>query len=150
MGAFIPTILSEFGWVNIKAQLYSVPPYVVACFLTIGLGYCSDRLNRRGIFMLVALCFSITGFSLLRFSDDIHAKYAAVFLNAIGVFAASSGFLSWGVNNTASPAVAAVAGGYMVSNYMRSHNKRQKRIEGLTPDQERLLGHRHPAFKYME
>ena len=35
-------------------------------------------------------------------------------------------------------------------NYMRSHNKRQKRIEGLTPDQERLLGHRHPAFKYME
>ena len=100
MGAFIPTILSEFGWVNIKAQLYSVPPYVVACFLTIGLGYCSDRLNRRGIFMLVALCFSITGFSLLRFSDDIHAKYAAVFLNAIGVFAASSGFLSWGVNST--------------------------------------------------
>ncbi len=100
MGAFVPTILSEFGWTNIKAQLYSVPPYVLACFLTIGLGYCSDRVNRRGIFMLFALCFSITGFAILRFDENVHAKYAAVFLNAIGVFAASSGFLSWGVNST--------------------------------------------------
>jgi hypothetical protein len=49
--------------------------------------------------MLGGLLFSITGFGILRFSDDVHAKYGAVYLNAIGVFAASSGFLSWGINS---------------------------------------------------
>jgi MFS family permease len=102
MGAFVPTILKEFGWTSTKAQLYSVPPYLVACVLTIALGYASDRINRRGVFMLGALLFSITGFGILRFSDDVHAKYGAVFLNAIGVFAASSGFLSWGINSMSS------------------------------------------------
>ena len=82
-----------------KAQLYSIPPYLVACILTIALGYASDRINRRGVFMLGALLLSVTGFGILRFSDDVHAKYGAVFLNATGVFAASSGFLSWGINS---------------------------------------------------
>jgi MFS family permease len=114
MGAFIPTILREFGWTSTKAQLYSVPPYLVACCVTIALGYLSDRINKRGIFMAGILPCSITGFSILRFSSNISAKYAAVFLNAIACFGASSGFLSWGINNAGSPAVAAVAGGYMV------------------------------------
>ncbi|OIW31500.1 MFS general substrate transporter [Coniochaeta ligniaria NRRL 30616] len=199
MGAFIPTILKEFGWTSTRAQLMSVPPYLVACILTIALGYASDRTNRRGVFMLGALLFSMTGFAILRFSDDIHAKYGAIYLNAIGVFAASSGFLSWGINNTASPAVAAVAGGYMVcigsaggvlstwtylstdspkfhighsinfslqlfcfalaaigllhckwENKLRSQGKRDSRIEGLSEEQIRMLGHKNPSFRYME
>ena len=64
--------------------------------------------------MVGVLPCSIIGFSLLRFSTNTDAKYAAVFLNAIACFGASSGFLSWGINNSGSPAVAAVAGGYMV------------------------------------
>lgn len=99
MGAFIPTILREFGWTSTRAQLYSVPPYLVACCITIALGYYSDRTGRRGIFMLVVLPCSIIGYGLLRFSDSVSAKYAAVYLNAIGVFGASSGFLSWGINS---------------------------------------------------
>ena len=99
MGAFVPTILKEFGWTSTKAQLYSVPPYVVACCVTVALGHASDRVNKRGIFMLGSVVFSITGYFMLRFSEDVHTKYAAVFLSAIGVFAASSGFLSWGINS---------------------------------------------------
>ncbi|CAG9946163.1 unnamed protein product [Clonostachys rosea f. rosea IK726] len=114
MGAFIPTILREFGWTSTRAQLLSVPPYLVACVVTITLGYLSDRFNKRGIFMVGVLPLSIIGFSILRFSSNVSAKYAAVFLNAIACFGASSGFLSWGINNAGSPAVAAVAGGYMV------------------------------------
>lgn len=64
--------------------------------------------------MVGVLPLSIIGFSILRFSSNVSAKYAAVFLNAIACFGASSGFLSWGINNAGSPAVAAVAGGYMV------------------------------------
>jgi MFS family permease len=113
-GAFVPQILREFGWTSTEAQLKSVPPYLVACILTVALGYLSDRTNKRGVFMAGILPCSVIGFSILRFSDNVNAKYAAVFLNAIGCFGASSGFLSWGINNAGSPAVAAVAGGYMV------------------------------------
>lgn len=113
-GAFIPTILKEFGWTSTEAQLKSVPPYLVACVVTIFLGWMSDRTNKRGIFMCGVLPLSIIGFSILRFVENAQAKYAAVFLNAIACFGASSGFLSWGINNAGSPATAAVAGGYMV------------------------------------
>ncbi|KAH8885465.1 MFS general substrate transporter [Thozetella sp. PMI_491] len=199
LGAFVPTILQEFGWTSTRAQLSSVPPYLVACVLTIALGYASDRTNRRGVFMLGAVVFSSTGYAILRFSDNTEAKYAAVFLSCIGVFAASSGFLSWGINNTGSPAVAAVAGGYMVAigsvggvlstwtylstdspkfhighsinfslqlfcfclaafglahctyeNKIREQGKRDNRLHGLSEDEIRALGHRHPDFRYME
>lgn len=113
-GAFIPTILNEFGWTSTEAQLKSVPPYLVACCVTITLGYLSDRTNKRGIFLVGVLPCSIIGFSILRFSTNVNAKYTAIFLNAIACFAASSGFISWGINNASSPAVAAVAGGYIV------------------------------------
>ncbi|KAM5520366.1 major facilitator superfamily protein [Fusarium oxysporum f. sp. phaseoli] len=107
-------MLREFGWTSTEAQLKSAPPYLVACCVTIGLGYLSDRTNKRGILMIGVLPCSIIGYFILRFSANENAKYAAVFLNAIACFGASSGFLSWGIHNAGSPAVAAVAGGYMV------------------------------------
>ncbi|EXL66450.1 hypothetical protein FOPG_17373 [Fusarium oxysporum f. sp. conglutinans race 2 54008] len=107
-------MLREFGWTSTEAQLKSAPPFLVACCVTIGLGYLSDRTNKRGILMIGVLPCSIIGYFILRFSANENAKCAAVFLNAIACFGASSGFLSWGINNAGSPAVAAVAGGYMV------------------------------------
>lgn len=107
-------ILREFGWTSTEAQLRSVPPYIVACGVTIAMGYLSDRTKKRGLFIVGSLPCSVIGFSILRFSTNMNAKYAAIFLNAIACFGASSGLLSWGMNNAGSPAVAAVASGYMV------------------------------------
>ncbi|KAK8194222.1 hypothetical protein M8818_007410 [Zalaria obscura] len=57
----------------------------------------------------------LIGFSLLRVSTDQHVKYAGVYLAAIGAFPGGSGFLSWGLNNAAGPAVRAVSGAVIVS-----------------------------------
>ncbi|RFU80099.1 major facilitator superfamily [Trichoderma arundinaceum] len=155
-GAFIPTILSEFGWTSTEAQLKSVPPYLVACCVTITIGYLSDRTNKRGIFLVGVLPCSIIGFSILRFSTNVNAKYAAIFLNAIACFAASSGFISWGINNAGSPAVAAVVGGYIVmvgsmgGVVSTAQGRRDGRLRGLTDEEKLALGHRHPEFRYME
>lgn len=113
-GTFVPKIILEFDWTFTEAQLKSVAPCLVACVVTNTLGYLSDHTNKRGIFMAGVLPLPIIGFSILRFADSVNAKYAAVFLNAVGCFAASSGFLSWEINNAGNPAVAALAGGYMV------------------------------------
>jgi len=69
--AFIPTILREFGWTSTEAQLKSVPPYLVACVVTIFLGWMSDRTNKRGVFMCGVLPCSIVGFANLRFSEVV-------------------------------------------------------------------------------
>jgi sugar phosphate permease len=39
---FLPTIVKTLGYSNEKAQLMSVPPYIVACFTCITAGYLSD------------------------------------------------------------------------------------------------------------
>jgi MFS family permease len=49
---FLPTIVKSLGYTNEKAQLMSVPPYVVACLFTIGGGLAADRHGQRGIYMI--------------------------------------------------------------------------------------------------
>ncbi|KIW52014.1 hypothetical protein PV05_10676 [Exophiala xenobiotica] len=114
-GAFVPSILEAFGWTSTEAQLKSVPPYLVACVCTVALGWASDRVGQRGIFIAGVLPTAIIGFAMLRWTESADAKYAAVFLNAISCFAASAGMLSWGINNAGNPAAAAEAGGYIVA-----------------------------------
>lgn len=49
---FLPTIVASLGYTNEKAQLMTVPPYVVACLFTIGGGYAADKHRQRGIYMM--------------------------------------------------------------------------------------------------
>jgi MFS family permease len=99
MAAFVPTLLRELGWTSTQAQLLSVPPYAVAAVATILLGYISDRKKKRGIYIASVIILPIIGFGILRFSRSVNARYAAIYLNAIGAFSASSGFLAWGINS---------------------------------------------------
>ena len=49
---FLPSIVKGLGYTNQRAQLMTVPPYVVACLFTIAGGFLADRLRRRGPFMV--------------------------------------------------------------------------------------------------
>lgn len=50
---FLPTIVAGLGYSDPKtAQLMTVPPYIVACFVCIVAGYMADKLKTRGIFMI--------------------------------------------------------------------------------------------------
>lgn len=49
---FLPSIVKGLGYTNNTAQLMSVPPYIVACFLCISGGYLADKLRTRGLFMI--------------------------------------------------------------------------------------------------
>lgn len=115
MSVFMPTLLSELGWTSTKAQLYSVPPYVLASIVAITIAFISDKTTMRGLYLAAFTLLGITGFSVLRWSDDANLKYMGVYFVAIGAFPGGPGFLSWGLNNAAGPAVRAVSGGYIVS-----------------------------------
>jgi len=51
---FLPTIVSSLGYKDPKlAQLMTVPPYVVACFFCVTAGWLADKMQTRGLFMIV-------------------------------------------------------------------------------------------------
>ncbi|KAF2278348.1 MFS general substrate transporter [Westerdykella ornata] len=195
---FMPTILADLGWTATKAQLYSVPPYVCACVVAIFIAFVSDKTNRRGIYLAAFTLLAITGFAILRWATDANIRYMGVFFITLGAFPGGPGFLSWGMNNAAGPAIRAVSSAYIVTlgtaggilatwtyrkaeapryptghtinlagqiavcvlalagiayckweNRQRDLGKRDGRLNGLSEEEIRDLGYRHPSFRYI-
>ncbi|KAG9518853.1 high-affinity nicotinic acid transporter, partial [Aureobasidium melanogenum] len=96
---FLPTIVKTLGYSNEKAQLMSVPPYIVACFCCITGGYFADRLRTRGIFMIGFTLTAMLGVILQVSSDNPHVKYAGVFLFACGIYPNVPQGVAWNGNN---------------------------------------------------
>jgi len=111
----MPTILNDLGWTATKAQLYSVPPYVCACAVAIFIAFVSDKTRQRGIYLAIFMVISASGFGIMRWARDPNVRYGGIFLLTIGAFPGGPGFLSWGVNNAAGPAVRAVSTAYIVT-----------------------------------
>ncbi|CUS09338.1 unnamed protein product [Tuber aestivum] len=112
---FLPTILNALGWRATKAQLLTVPPYLVGCCFSICIAWLSDRYRKRGIFVLVCTVLTLTGYCILVSVDEANVKYGAVFFAASGAFPLGPAFLSWGLNNAAGPSIRAITGAYIVS-----------------------------------
>ena len=112
---FLPTILKDLGYTAIQAQLRSVAPYVSACAMGIAMAWCSDRVGVRGPFVFGCSLLSAVGYAILSASDNVALKYAAIFLSAVGMFAAGPIIVSWSLNNSAGPCVRSVTSAYVVS-----------------------------------
>ncbi|KAI9890492.1 MAG: hypothetical protein M1814_003976 [Vezdaea aestivalis] len=99
---FLPSIVSQLqpGTSIIHSQLLSVPPYVVACFLTIVIGYIADRTGKRGYCNMGVSLIGITGFAMLLGSTSASVRYAGTFLGALGIYPCIANTISWVSNNT--------------------------------------------------
>jgi len=199
---FLPTILTDLHWTATKAQLLTVPPYVLACIWAILISYISDRIRKRGVFIMTHTVVAMIGYIIL-ITEKHRAgvKYFAVFLAALGAFPLGPFFLSWGMNNAAGPTIRVVSAGYIIAigtlgailatwtylpndapdfvqghaiclgglvvafllaaggvAYCRWENRQRRlgcrnwRLEGLSEEKEarRVLGYRHPDFRYIE
>lgn len=115
LSVFMPTILNDLGWTATRAQLYSVPVYVSASAVAILIAFISDKTRLRGAYLAAFTFLGITGFAILRWNTNENIRYMAVYFCAVGAFPGGPGFLSWGLNNSAGPAVRAVSSGYIVT-----------------------------------
>lgn len=115
LSVFMPTVLNDLGWTATKAQLYSVPVYVSASAVAILIAFISDKTRLRGAYLAAFTFLGITGFALLRWNSNVNIRYMAVYFAAVGAFPGGPGFLSWGLNNSAGPAVRAVSSGWIVT-----------------------------------
>lgn len=96
---FLPSIIKSLGYANTKAQLLTVPPYAVACALTILIGWAADRSGRRGVFNIFNSLFGIVGFIILLAVTNPKVKYFATFLAAMGIYPLVANSITWVSNN---------------------------------------------------
>ena len=99
LSVFMPTILNDLNWTATKAQLLTVPPYVSACLVAVGVAYVSDKTKRRGIYLACFSVFAAIGFAILRWHTGANVRYMAVFFVTVGAFPGGPGFLSWALNS---------------------------------------------------
>lgn len=96
---FLPTIISEMGYSNTRAQLLSVPPYAAAAMLTILIGYIADRTHQRGLCNIGVSFLGIAGFGMLLGGNSAGVRYAGTFLGALGIYPCIPNTISWISNN---------------------------------------------------
>ncbi|CZT49129.1 related to allantoate permease [Rhynchosporium secalis] len=96
---FLPTIINNLGYSNNTAQLMTVPPYAVACLVTIAGNYAADKAGQRGIFLLGFQAMAIVGLLLLVSNGVSHVQYAGTFFAASGIYTMVPMITAWTSNN---------------------------------------------------
>ena len=88
---FLPTILKEMGFTAVNAQGLSAPPYFVSFLVTIGSTFLADRIQQRGLTVMIVSIVGGVGYIRLATCKSVGPKYFGVFLAAGGVFPATDG-----------------------------------------------------------
>ncbi|KAK4159105.1 major facilitator superfamily transporter [Cladorrhinum sp. PSN259] len=96
---FLPSILSSMGFTAIEAQGLTAPPYILAFLVCIGTTYLGDRIQQRGIIIIILSAIGGIGYVLLATFTSVAVRYVGVFLAAAGVFPAIANILPWTLNN---------------------------------------------------
>ncbi|KAJ3576510.1 hypothetical protein NP233_g372 [Leucocoprinus birnbaumii] len=106
---FLPTILANIGYSHEKAQLMSVPPYVLGCLSTVTAGYVADKYNTRGPFIIGCNLIGISGLVML-----ISSQMLPIDRLCSSVFPNIPAPISWNSNNVGGSTKRAVAIGLQV------------------------------------
>ncbi|KAF8549086.1 MFS general substrate transporter [Imleria badia] len=103
ISAFLPTIITTFGYTNALAQLLTVPPYAVAAIVLCGAAYFTDRFQTRGL-VISSSCFlgAIGYLIVLVVPHNPHARYFAVFCITSGTYTAIGIVIAWYAHNLGS------------------------------------------------
>lgn len=105
---FIPTIIKEMGYTSSRAQVLSIPIFVVATVVALIIAVCTDKLQHRYGFCLLGVVVASVGYVLLLCQDHISVgvKYFALFVIVSGGYITQPVTLTW------------------ISNCMSGHYKR--------------------------
>lgn len=98
---FTPTILSQLGWTAVRAQVLSIPIYIVAAVTCLTTAFLTDRLRHRYAFALLGIVVSSAGYAILlaQHSVCVAARYLAVYLVMAGGYITQPITLVWLSNN---------------------------------------------------
>lgn len=101
LSLFAPTIVNQLGFSSTRAQLLMMPIFVAGCLTTLLMGFLSDRLNRRGPFMVGCCLISLVGYLVLYTHKTPAVGYVGAVIGAMGVYPAVPLSFVWAGGNTA-------------------------------------------------
>lgn len=98
---FTPTILAQLGWTSIRAQIYSIPIYIVATVVCLTSALLTDHFRHRYAFAMLGVAVSSIGYIILlaQSSVSVGGRYAAVYLVMAGGYIIQPITLVWLSNN---------------------------------------------------
>ncbi|KAJ7271175.1 MFS transporter [Mycena rebaudengoi] len=111
LSLFTPSITSGLGFVSLRAQLMTVPPYAVAYVFTIFISWSADHFNARGLHTSIAAFIGAIGFmtSALLPPHAYMPRYGCLIVGAAGSFASIPPLLGWISSNVHSTSAAGLA-----------------------------------------
>ncbi|KAJ6116751.1 hypothetical protein N7512_006476 [Penicillium capsulatum] len=100
---FTPTILKQLGWTSVRAQVMSIPIYVVATVISLITAFISDKLQHRFAFTLAGCVIATIGYVILicQSSVPVGGRYFALYAVTGGSFMTQPILLGWISNNMA-------------------------------------------------
>lgn len=98
---FTPTILKQLGWTSVRAQVMSIPIYIVATAIALATAFASDRLRHRFAFTLTGCIIATLGYILLicQTSVPVGARYFALYAITGGGYMTQPILMGWLSNN---------------------------------------------------
>ena len=99
---FTPTILQQLGWTAIRAQVMSIPIFVVATVVALSTALITDRLRHRFSFTILGCFVTTIGYVILICQEHvpIGARYFAVFAITSGGYITQPVCIAWMNNNS--------------------------------------------------
>jgi hypothetical protein len=135
LSLFSPTIVAGLGYVDLQAQLFTVPPYACAYVVTFAVAMYSDYKKTRGL--IAGICFSIGAISFIIQGQQIYsdsqintvtdttlavlaedaykARYAFLVLSTCGVFGGLPPLCAWVSDNVRSTTAGSLASGLNIA-----------------------------------
>lgn len=98
---FTPTILTQLGWTAVRAQVLSIPIYVVAAVVSLISAFLSDRLRHRYGFAMLGIFIATIGYIILlaQHTVSVNVRYFAIYLIVSGGYITQPLTLVWLANN---------------------------------------------------
>jgi len=98
---FTPTILTQLGWTAVRAQVLSIPIYVVAAVVSLISAFLSDRVRHRYGFAMLGISIATIGYIILlaQHTVSVNVRYFAIYLIVSGGYITQPLTLVWLANN---------------------------------------------------
>ncbi|KAL8819914.1 MAG: hypothetical protein Q9191_007628 [Dirinaria sp. TL-2023a] len=98
--SFQPTILTQLGYKASKAQVHTIPVFMVALVLSITVAWFSDRVSHRYTFCMLGIALAMIGWTIeLAQAKPVGARYFGMFAITAGVYILMPVLVVWNMNN---------------------------------------------------
>ncbi|KAH8694248.1 high-affinity nicotinic acid transporter-like protein [Talaromyces proteolyticus] len=107
-GVFLPTIIAGLGYASLRVNYMTIPVYVLGAISLVIQVYMSDKLRKRGAFIMGCCVPVAVGYLICVGTENAHAGYAGMFVLVLGLFPISTLAVTWIATNLSPDAKRAI------------------------------------------